>query len=99
MSVLGTTATTSNTPTATMTVVVTKSLINTMDVGMVQFAITPKGADFGKDSLAFISFPTYYNPTIGDMMRCAMYDSTKKADGERLYCAVEWCYTLKVMGP
>jgi len=73
-------------------------LINVMDVGMVQFAITPKGADFGPDSLAFISFPTYYNPTIGSMMRCTMYDATKKTD-TRLYCAVEWCYTLKVMGP
>jgi hypothetical protein len=90
--------TTANTPTATMTVAVTKSLINVMDVGMVQFAITPKGADFGPDSLAFISFPTYYNPTIGSMMRCTMYDATKKTD-TRLYCAVEWCYTLKVMGP
>jgi hypothetical protein len=28
-----------------------------------------------------------------------MYDAAKKVDLERLYCKVEWDYTLKVMGP
>jgi len=82
-----------------MTVVVARTLVNVMDIGMIQFTVTPKGADFGKDSLAFISFPTYYNPHIGCMMRCSMYDTKAKADGERLYCKVAWDYTLKVMGP
>jgi len=99
MAVVGTTATSSNEPTATMTVVVARTLVNVMDIGMIQFTVTPKGADFGKDSLAFISFPTYYNPHIGCMMRCSMYDAKAKADGERLYCKVAWDYTLKVMGP
>lgn len=99
MSVAGTTATTSNTPLATMTVTVAKKLTNVMDVGMVEFTITPKAYDFGASSLAYISFPTYYNPTIGDMMRCSLYDATAKKDKERLYCAVSWCYTLRVMGP
>jgi len=36
---------------------------------------------------------------IGDMMRCSLYDSTAAADGERLYCAVAWDYTLQVWGP
>ena len=31
------------------------------------------------------------------MMRCSMWDGKK--DTERLYCAMEWDYTLKVMGP
>lgn len=82
-----------------MTVVVARALTNVMDIGMVEFTVTPKGADFDKSSLAFISFPTYYNPFIGCMMRCTMYDATKKADGERLYCNVAWDYTLRVMGP
>jgi hypothetical protein len=99
MAEVGTTATSANEPLATMTVVVARSLVNIMDIGMVEFTVTPKGADWGKDGLAFISFPTYYNPTIGCMMRCSMYDATKKVDGERLYCNVAWDYTLRVMGP
>jgi hypothetical protein len=99
MAVVGTTATSSNTPGATMTAVVARALVNVMDVGMVSFTITPKGADWGSDGLAYISFPTYYNPNIGEMMRCALYDTKAKADGERLYCNVAWDYTLRVMGP
>lgn len=99
MAIVGTTTASSNTPLATMTAVVGRSLVNVMDVGMVSFTITPKGADFGADCLAFISFPTYYNPNIGDMMRCSLYDTKAKADGERLFCSVAWDYTLQVMGP
>jgi hypothetical protein len=99
MAIVGTTATSSNEPLATMTAVVARSLVNVMDVGMISFTITPKGADWGADGLAYISFPTYYNPCIGDMMRCALYDTKAKADGERLYCNVAWDYTLRVMGP
>jgi hypothetical protein len=99
MAVVGTTTASSNEPLATMTAVVARSLVNVMDVGMVSFTITPKGADWGSNGLAFISFPTYYNPNIGSMMRCALYDTKAKADGERLYCNVAWDYTLRVMGP
>jgi len=99
MAVVGTTTTTSNEPTKTMTVVVARTLVNVMDIGMVQFTVTPKAYDFDSGSLAYISFPTYYNPHIGCMMRCSMYDATAKKDGERLYCNVAWDYTLRVMGP
>lgn len=99
LAVVGTTTASSNAPLATMTVVVARTLTNVMDVGMVEFTVTPKGADFNKDSLAFISFPSYYNPHIGCMMRCSMYDATGNKDLERLYCNVAWDYTLRVMGP
>lgn len=99
MPIVGTTTASSNEPLATMTVVVARSLVNVMDVGMVEFTITPKGADFGADGLAYISFPTYYNPNIGSGLRCSLYDATKKADDVRLYCNVAWDYTLRVMGP
>jgi hypothetical protein len=89
----------SNTPDGTMTVVVARKLVNVMDVGMISFTVTPKKQDFGASDLAFISFPSYYNPYIGCGMRCSMYDTKAKADGERLYCMVAWDYTLKVMGP
>jgi hypothetical protein len=49
-----------------------------MDIGMVELTITPKLNDFGADSFAFVSFPSYYNPTLGDMMRCSLYDATGK---------------------
>lgn len=65
LAVVGTTTASSNEPLATMTVVVARSLVNVMDIGMVQLTVTPKGANFDKDSLAYISFPTYYNPNIG----------------------------------
>jgi hypothetical protein len=101
MAVVGvaTTASNSNDPLATMTAKVTRSLVNVMDIGMVQFTVKPMGADWKSDSLAFISFPTYYNPTIGCMMRCSMYDVKASKDLERLYCEVAWDYTLKIMGP
>jgi hypothetical protein len=83
----------------TFTLVVARSLKNVMDVGMVELTITPKLNDFGADSFAFVSFPSYYNPTLGDMMRCSLYDATAKADGERLYCKVAWDWTLQVWGP
>lgn len=66
---------------------------------MVEFTITPKTEAFGKDNTAWISFPTYYNPNIGSMMRCSLYDTKGNKDGERLYCNVAWDYTLRVMGP
>ena len=66
MAVVGTTTASSNEPLATMTAVVARSLVNVMDVGMISFTITPKGADWDANSLAFISFPTYYNPCLGD---------------------------------
>jgi hypothetical protein len=83
----------------TMEVAVARTLVNTMDVGMIEFTLTKLSADFDKNGLAFITFPTYYNPTIGDMMRCAIYDTKGKKDVETVYCAVAWDYTLKVMGP
>jgi hypothetical protein len=97
LSVNGTAATNCNEPVA-LTATVARTLVNVMDIGMVAFTITPKGADWGADGLAYISFPTYYNPNIG-MLRCALYDTKAKADGERLYCNVAWDYTLRVMGP
>jgi len=101
MAVVGTTATAtaSNEPDATTVVTVARTLVNVMDIGMIQFTITPKKADFGADGLAFISFPTYYNPNIGSMMRCSLYDAKTSKDTERLYCNVAWDYTLRVMGP
>jgi hypothetical protein len=99
LAIVGTTTGASNEPTGTMTAVVARSLVNVMDCGMISFTITPKGADFGANSLAFISFPTYYNPSIGGMMRCSLYDTKAKADGERVYCKVAWDYTLQVFGP
>lgn len=99
MAVVGTTTSASNEPVATTVVAVARTLVNVMDIGMIQFSITPKHADFGADGMAFISFPTYYNPTIGCMMRCSLYDTTAKADKERLYCKVAWDYTLMIMGP
>lgn len=70
-----------------------------MDVGVVKFTVTPKHADFGKDGIALISFPTYYNPNVGRGLRCALHDATAKKDVERLYCKVCWDYTLEVRGP
>lgn len=99
MAIVGTTTASSNEPLATMTAVVARSLVNVMDIGMISFTVTPKKWDWGADGLMFISFPTYYNPTIGNMMRCSLYDVKGKKDGERLYCAVAWDYTLQVWGP
>jgi hypothetical protein len=98
MAVVGTTAAASNDVSAsTMTAVVARSLVNVMDIGMVSFTITPKVRDWDVNGYAFISFPTYYNPTIGDMLRCSLHAAKK--DTERLYCAVAWDYTLQVWGP
>lgn len=102
MAAVGTTTASANDVSASaMTVTVARALTNIMDIGMVEFTITPKVEDFGAGSLAYISFPTYYNPNIGNMMRCTMYDAsaTPAKDGERLYCNVAWDYTLRVMGP
>jgi len=95
MAVVGTTTAASNDVSATATVVtVARSLVNVMDVGMVAFTVTPKGADWGAAGLAFVSFPTYYNPNVGRGLKCCLYDTKGKKDGERLYCKVAWDYTL-----
>ena len=100
MAVVGTTATSCNdVSTVLTTVTLARSLVNVMDVGMLAFTITPKAYDWDVNSFAFISFPTYYNPNVGEMIRCALYDTKTKADGERLYCATAWDYTLQVWGP
>jgi len=100
LSVVGTTATSCNDVSAvTTTVTLARSLVNVMDVGMLAFTITPQAYDWGVNDYAFISFPTYYNPNVGDMLRCSLYDTKTKADSERLYCAMAWDYTLQVWGP
>jgi len=101
LSVVGTAATNCNDVSATLTTVtLTRSLTNVMDIGMLAFTITPKSAySWGVNDYAFISFPSYYNPNIGEHIRCALYDTKAKADGERLYCACAWDYTLQVWGP
>jgi hypothetical protein len=55
----------SNTPTVGE-VVLTRSLTNIMDLGMVQLAITVKGTySLDGDSYVMVSFPSYYNPGLG----------------------------------
>lgn len=46
--VVGTTTASSNEPLGTMTVVVARKLVNVMDIGMVEFTVTPKKRDFDK---------------------------------------------------
>lgn len=100
MPVVGTTTAASNDVSAsTMTLVLAaRSLVNVMDVGMVQFTITPV-VDFGVNDLAFVSFPTYYNPNVGMGLRCSIYDAKTKKDTERVFCKVAWDWTLQVWGP
>jgi len=99
MHVEGTTATTSNKVATVLTAVVARSLVNVMDIGMVSFTITSDKTIFNSDSMAVISFPSYYNPNIGSMLRCTLYDVKGKKDSETLYCKVQFGYTLAIMGP
>lgn len=100
MPIAGTTTATTNDVSAVLTTaVVARTLVNVMDIGMISFTITPAGADFGAGNCAFISFPTYYNPNLGEGLRCSLYDTKTKKDSERLYCSIAWDYTLQVWGP
>ena len=99
MHVEGTTTASSNKVATVLTAVVARSLVNVMDIGMVSFTITSDKTIFNSDSMAVISFPSYYNPNIGSMLRCTLYDVKGKKDSETLYCKVQWGYTLAIMGP
>lgn len=99
MHVEGTTAASSNKVATVLTCTVTRSLVNVMDIGMVQFALQSDKTAFNSDSMAVISFPSYYNPNIGSMLRCTLWDSKGNKDSETLYCRVQWGYTLAIWGP
>jgi hypothetical protein len=94
MAIVGTTAGLSNTPASDLTVVAARTLINVMDVGMVEFTVTSKNMDFGAGQTAIVSFPTYYNPCVGQMMRCELYDVTGKKPIEQLFCHMLWDHTM-----
>jgi len=53
------------------TVTVTKKFVNTMDVGMLVFNCTLKSIEsWNKTGRALITFPTYYNPNLGEGISC-----------------------------
>jgi hypothetical protein len=92
---------TSNTPTVGE-VVLTRSLTNIMDLGMLQFKITVKGTySLDGDSYVMISFPSYYNPGLGNngMPRCVWRDAENAADAETVHCYACWDWQLMVKGP
>jgi hypothetical protein len=82
----------SNTPTVGE-IEVTRSLTNIMDLGMIQFKVTVKGTySVDADSYLCITFPTYYNPGVGNwnMPRCAWRDAENTADAETVFCMPCW---------
>merc|ERR1711881_684071 len=92
---------TSNTPTVGE-VVLTRELTNVMDLGMLQFKITVKGTySLDGDSYVMISFPSYYNPGLGNngMPRCVWRDAENAADAETVWCMACWDWQLMVKGP
>lgn len=74
-----------NTPTVGA-VVLTRTLTNVMDIGMLNFEIEVKEQELNADSCVCLSVPTYYNPTVGGMPRCAYWDATAGADLETVFC-------------
>lgn len=98
MAIGGTAAGQSNTPASDLAVVAARTLINVMDVGMVDFTVTSKNMDFGSGQVAIVSWPYYYNPCVG-MVRCELYDVTAKKPLEQLYCKMLWDHTMMIMGP
>lgn len=91
----------SNTPTVGE-ILVTRSLTNVMDLGMIQFKITVKGTySLDGDSMVMIAFPSYYNPGLGNngMPRCVWRDADNAADAETVFCYACWDWQLMVAGP
>jgi hypothetical protein len=81
------------------TLVLEKTMKNTMDTGCLRFKVTfKKLATWGSTNHAFVNFPTYYKPNLGEFISCAAEDA-KKVLKERLYCEVRWDYSLKIWGP
>lgn len=87
-----------NTPTVGA-VVLTRTLTNVMDIGMLNFEIEVKEQELNADSCVCLSVPTYYNPTVGGMPRCAYWDATAGADLETVFCASTMDWSLTVWGP
>jgi hypothetical protein len=98
MAVAGTAAGNSNTPGSTLKVVAARTLINVMDVGMVDFTVTSTVMAFGAGQVAIVSWPHYYNPCVG-AIRCELYDVTNKKASEQLFCHMLWDHTMMIMGP
>jgi hypothetical protein len=81
------------------TLVVEKTLHNTMDTGSLRFKVTfKKLATWGATNHAFVEFPSYYKPNVGEYLTCAVEDS-KKVQKELLYCEMRWDFSLKIWGP
>lgn len=92
---------TSNTPTVGE-VVLTRSLTNVMDLGMVELKITVKGTySLDGDSWVMVTYPTYYNPGLGNwnMPRCVWRDAENANDAETVFCAAMWDWCMFVKGP
>lgn len=60
-------------------IVITKTAHNTMDHGTIKFEVTLATMDtFGMKARAFIDFPSYYKPNIGDHVGCHLESKVKK---------------------
>ena len=81
----------------TTTIVLTKTFVNSLDIGKFSFAVTlGEIAVWDKTGKALITFPSYYPAHLGEGITCNL----KTADAtEPLYCAVKWDWTLEVWGP
>ena len=69
---------------------------------MIQLAITVKGTySLDGDSYVMVSFPSYYNPGLGNMAmpRCVWRDAENAADAETVFCYAAWDWCMFVMGP
>jgi len=81
------------------TVVVTKTMHNIMDSGCLRFKVTLKKlATWGAANHAFVEFPSYYKPNVGEYLTCSWEDA-KLVKKEDLYCEMRWDYSLKIWGP
>ena len=81
----------------TTTIVLTKTFVNSLDIGKFSFAVTlGEIAVWDKTGKALITFPSYYAAHLGEGITCNL----KTADAtEPLYCTVKWDWTLEVWGP
>lgn len=88
-----------NTPAASTTVTLAKSMNNVMDTGSVTLTFTLGVlTELDSNARVYVDVPKSYRPNLGGNVRC-MFNDAAGVLVEEVYCEMRWDWSLMVWGP
>jgi hypothetical protein len=88
-----------NTPAASTTLTLAKSMNNVMDSGAVTLTFTLGVlTELTSNARMYVDIPKSYRPNLGNLFRCQLCDGEGEMM-EELFCEMRWDWSLMVWGP